>query len=408
MPSDPPTSVYRPETAPETAGLPAPDAHERALSERLSAVIRDEIARAGGTLPFARFMELALYAPGLGYYSAGRRKFGAAGDFVTAPEMGNLLARCLARNVAPVLQELADGDLLEAGAGSGALAADLLLALAELEQLPHRYLILEVSAELRARQRATINQCAAHLAGRVHWLDDLPPAFRGVVLGNELLDAMPVERFRVVDGALRELCVAWERDRFVWREAPPSAEWESIVTRRIAPLALPDGYCSEIGLAAEGWVRTVAERLAAGVLLLIDYGFPRHEFYHPQRAHGTLMCHYRQRAHSDPLILAGLQDITAHVDFTAIAEAAHGAGLDILGYTSQGQFLVASGIAELASGIAELANGIDPKTRLTLTQEIKKLTLPHEMGELFKVFAAGRGVDCVLPGFALNDRRGRL
>jgi SAM-dependent MidA family methyltransferase len=401
MPSDPPASVYQPANAPVTAGLPAPDEHERALSERLSAVIRDEIARAGGTLPFVRFMELALYAPGLGYYSAGRQKFGATGDFVTAPEMGNLLARCLARNVAPILRELADGDLLEAGAGSGALAADLLLALAELGQLPRRYFILEVSAELRARQRATLAQRAAHLAGRVHWLDDLPPTFRGVVLGNELLDAMPVQRFRVANGALRELHVAWEQDRFAWREAPPSAELESTVGPRIAPLALADGYNSEIGLAAEGWVRTVAERLAAGVVLLVDYGFPRHEFYHAQRTHGTLMCHYRQRAHSDPLILVGLQDITAHIDFTAVAEAAHATGLDILGYTSQGQFLV-------ASGITDLANAADPKTHLTLTQEIKKLTLPHEMGELFKVIAAGRGVDCVLPGFALNDRRGRL
>lgn len=401
MPSDPPASVYRPATTLETAGLPAPDAHERALSERLSAVIRDEIARAGGALPFARFMELALYAPGLGYYSAGRRKFGAAGDFVTAPEMGNLLARCLARNIAPVLRELPNSDLLEAGAGSGALAADLLLALEERKQLPRRYFILEVSAELRARQRATLAQRAAHLAGRVQWLDDLPPTFRGVVLGNELLDAMPVQRFRVANGAPRELHVAWEQDRFAWREAPPGAELESIVAPRIAPLALADGYSSEAGLTAEGWVRTMAERLAAGVLLLLDYGFPRHEFYHAQRVHGTLMCHYRQRAHADPLILVGLQDITAHIDFTAVAEAAHGAGLDILGYTGQGQFLV-------ASGIAELANLPDPRTRLTLTQEIKKLTLPHEMGELFKVFAAGRGVDCVLPGFALNDRRGRL
>jgi len=401
MPSDPPASVYRPATAPGTANLPVPDEHERALGERLSAVIRDEIARAGGTLPFARFMEIALYAPGLGYYSGGREKFGAAGDFVTAPEMGKLLARCLARNIAPVLRELANSDVLEAGAGSGALAADLLLALEECKQLPSRYLILEVSAELRARQHAELAQRAAHLAERVRWLDDLPPTFRGVVLGNELLDAMPVQRFRVTNGTLRELHVAWEQDRFAWREAPPSTELARVGAGRIAPLALADGYSSEIGLAAEGWVRTVAERLTAGILLLIDYGFPRHEFYHVQRAQGTLMCHYRQRAHTDPLILVGLQDITAHIDFTAIAEAADGAGLDILGYTSQGQFL-------LASGIADLANIPDEKMWLTLAQEIKKLTLPHEMGELFKVIAAGRGVDCTLPGFALNDRRGRL
>jgi len=401
MPSDPPALPHRPPIIPESAGLPAPSAPERALSERLGAVIRDEMARADGALPFARFMELALYAPGLGYYSAGQHKFGAGGDFVTAPELGNLFARCLARNIAPVLQELPDADVLEAGAGSGALAADVLLELEQLGQLPRRYFILEVSAELRARQRARIGQRAGHLAERVQWLNDLPQTIHGVVLGNELLDAMPAQRFQIKNGAPRELHVAWEQDRFVWCDAPADAELTRVAAQRFAPLALPDGYTSEINLTAEGWVRTVAERLAAGVLLLVDYGFPRHEFYHVQRAAGSLMCHYRQRAHDDPLILVGLQDITAHIDFTAIAEAAHDTGLDILGYTSQGQFL-------LASGITEFANASDPKAQLTLAQEIKKLTLPHEMGELFKVIAAGRGVECVLPGFALNDRRGRL
>jgi SAM-dependent MidA family methyltransferase len=401
MPSDPPRSPPRPAIVAEAADLPAPSEQERALSERLGGVIRGEMARAGGALPFARFMELALYAPGLGYYSSGRQKFGAGGDFVTAPELGNLFARCLARNIAPVLQELPEGDVLEAGAGSGVLAAELLLELEQLGRLPRRYFILEVSAELRARQRARFGQRASHLAARVQWLDDLPQTFCGVVLGNELLDAMPVQRFQIKNGAAREWQVAWEQDRFVWRDAPPSPELTRVAAQRLASLALPEGYNSEVNLAAEGWVRTVAERLAAGVLLLVDYGFPRHEFYHAQRALGTLMCHYRQRAHGDPLILVGLQDITAHIDFTAIAEAAHAAGLDILGYTSQGQFL-------LASGITAFANSSDPKARLTLAQEIKKLTLPHEMGELIKVIAAGRGLDCALPGFTLNDRRGRL
>lgn len=396
MPNDPPSSSPRP--TPEPAGLPALNEHDRALNERLNAVIRDAADRAGGTLTFTRFMELALYAPGLGYYSAGRQKFGAAGDFVTAPELGSLFAHGLARNVAPVLQALPDGDLLEAGAGSGALAAALLLELERLGCLPRRYFILEVSGELRARQRACLAERAGHLLERVQWLDDLPPMFRGVALGNELLDAMPVQRFQIENGAPHEVCVAWDQDRFTWRLGPRLA---GDAGQRLAALELPDGYTSEINLAAEGWVRTFAERLEAGVLFIFDYGFPRHEFYHPQRAQGTLMCHYRQRAHDDPLILAGVQDITAHIDFTAIAEAAHAGGLDILGYTGQGQFL-------LASGIAETATHSDPKTQLTLAQEIKKLTLPHEMGELIKVLAAGRGVGCDLPGFALNDRRGRL
>ncbi len=401
MPSDPPRSPPRPALVAEAADLPAPSAQERALSERLGAAIRDEMARAGGALTFARFMELALYALGLGYYSAGRQKFGAGGDFVTAPELGNLFARCLARNIAPVLQALPGGDVLEAGAGSGALAAELLLELEKLGCLPRRYFILEISTELRARQRACLGEHAGHLLERVQWLEDLPRTFRGVVLGNELLDAMPVQRFQIKNGALREWRVAWEQDRFVWRDTPPSPELARVAAQRLAPLALPEGYTSEINLAAEGWVRTAAERLEAGVLLLIDYGFPRHEFYHAQRAQGTLMCHYRQRAHDDPLILVGLQDITTHIDFTAVAETAHASGLDILGYTGQGQFL-------LASGITEFANSSDPKAQLTLAQEIKKLTLPHEMGELIKVIAAGRSVDCALPGFALNDRRGRL
>jgi len=398
MPSDPPRPVPRPVTAHESVGLPAPSEHERALSEQLCAAIRDEIVRAGGALSFARFMELALYAPGLGYYSTGRQKFGEGGDFVTAPELGELFARCLARNLAPVLQALPGGDVLEAGAGSGALAAGLLLELERLGCLPQRYLILELSSELRARQHACLAERAGHLLDRVQWLDDLPQTIHGIVVGNELLDAMPAQRFQIHNGKAREWCVAWDGDRFAWRLGDELAGDTAV---RLAALDLPDGYTSEINLAAEGWVRTAAERLEAGVLLLIDYGFPRHEFYHAQRAQGTLMCHYRQRAHDDPLILVGLQDITAHVDFTAIAEAAHAAGLDILGYTGQGQFL-------LASGIAEFAGHSDTKTQLRLAQEIKKLTLPHEMGELIKVMAAGRGVDCALPGFALNDRRGRL
>ncbi len=381
--------------------LPPPSTEEQARSTALTDDIRAEINRCGGAIDFSRFMELALYAPGRGYYSGGQQKFGAAGDFITAPELGSLFARCLAQSCRQALAAVGGGDILEAGAGTGALAADLLLALETLDSMPRRYLILELSAELRARQAETLKQKAPHLLGRVHWLDALPDKdFRGVVLGNELLDAMPVERFRVTATGLQQMQVGWDNGQFGWRERPADAA----IQQRTGPLGLPAGYASEINFRAEAWVRSVAERLAAGVLLLIDYGFPRAEFYHPQRATGTLMCHYRHRAHADPLIFPGLQDITAHVDFTAIAEAGHAAGLDLLGYASQAAFLLDSGLEKIVA----TSNPDDARAHLALTQQIKKLTLPHEMGELYKVIALGRGLPGPLAGFGLQDRRARL
>ncbi len=380
--------------------LPAPDADERAASAQLVASIRAEIERAGGAIDFAHFMELALYAPCLGYYSGGKPKFGASGDFVTAPELSPLFAHCLARQCREVFAPLAGADILEAGAGSGALAAELLLELERLGTLPARYCILELSAALRARQAATLRRKAPHLAARVTWLDALPRSFRGVVLGNEVLDAMPVTRFHVGAQGVAELCVAWADARFVWRERPAGAE----VCARVAALGVPVDYISEIGLQAEAWVRSVADVLTQGLVLLIDYGFPRAEFYHPERGRGTLMCHYRHRAHADPLILAGLQDITAHVDFTAIAEAGHAAGLTLLGYASQAAFLLSLGLTDMAAA----SDPEDLRAHLALAQQIRVLTLPQEMGELYKVIALGRGIDAPLTGFALQDRRGRL
>ena len=380
--------------------LPAPTAEEQALSDQLQHRIRDEIVAAGGAISFARYMELALYAPALGYYTAGKHKFGADGDFTTAPELGSLFARCLARQCQPILAELGGADILEAGAGSGALVADLLLELETYDVLPERYLILELSTELRARQAETLRARAPQHLERVHWIDRLPGTVRGIVLANELLDALPMERLKVTETGVHRLDVVWENDCFAWRENPADAP----IRDRIEPLALPSGYLSEINLQAEAWVRSVADVLQQGVMLLVDYGFPRAEFYHPQRMGGTLMCHYRHRAHDDPLMLIGLQDITAHVDFTAIAEAGIGAGLALAGYTSQAAFLMACGLDKLAASS-------DPdavRTHLALTQEIKKLTLPHEMGELYKVIALGRGVQEPLMGFALHDRRGRL
>jgi SAM-dependent MidA family methyltransferase len=384
--------------------LPAPSAEQLAVSEPLARHIRAQIDAAGGAIAFSQFMELALYTPGLGYYSSGQRKFGAAGDFVTAPELGDVFARCLARQCHQLLVGLGQVDILEAGAGSGALAADLLRELERLGAAPARYLILELSAELRARQQATLQARAPVLAGRVHWIDRLPTAgFRGIVLANELLDAMPAERFRVTATGVVRAGVGYDSAGFVWRDIPAPA----YLVERVQALGLPAGYCSEINFAAEAWVRSLGERLGQGALLLVDYGFPRREFYHPQRSDGTLMCHYRQRAHADPLILVGLQDITAHIDFTAIADAGAAAGLDVLGYTSQAAFLAACGLEEIVAQ----SDPQDARAHLAVTAQIKRLTLPSEMGELFKVIALGRGIsgiDGPLRGFRLQDRRGRL
>jgi SAM-dependent MidA family methyltransferase len=379
-------------------GWPLPRSADLARSRELRALLRQEMDAGGGSIPFSRFMELALYAPALGYYSAAQPKFGEAGDFVTAPELSPLFGQCVANQIAQVLEQVEDGDILEAGAGSGLLAAELLLSLAARGRLPRRYLILELSASLRALQQRTLEQHAPDLLARVQWLDTLPSAFRGVVLGNEVLDAMPVTRFRVNGSGVYEQHVRYAGEEFSFCERPAG----SGVTERVAALGLPSDYVSELGLQADAWLRSIATRLEAGVVLLLDYGFPRAELYHAQRRQGTLMCHYRHRSHGNPLILVGLQDITAHVDFTAIAEAGRDTGLKLFGYTSQAAFLIGCGLTELA------IESMDLRPQLEQAQAMNKLTAPHEMGELFKVIALGRGVRAPLRGFVVQDRRSRL
>ncbi len=390
-------------------GLPAATADELAHSKKLEALIRAEIAAANGLITFARFMELALYAPGLGYYAAGARKFGAAGDFVTAPEISPLFSHCLAQQCQQILQGLNGGNLLEFGAGTGAMARDILLELERLESLPERYLILELSADLRQRQQETLRRHVPHLFERIEWLDQLPaPGFIGVVLANEVVDAMPVHLIRFEEKGVREGFVAWQEGRFVWCDRPLSTPE---LQQRITPLqqtldneTFCPGYTTEINLAQQGWIKSLAGFMEQGVALIIDYGFPRHEYYHAERTGGTLMCHYRHRAHGDPLILVGLQDITAHVDFTALAEAALKSGLGVLGYTAQAQFLIASGLGQRLASVDQN----DTRHYLEITQQVKKLTLPNEMGELFKVLALGKGYDGLLEGFMLQDRRHAL
>ncbi len=395
----------------DPAALPPPAPEAQAFVAPLLAQIRQAIASAGGGIPFAEYMEMALYAPGLGYYSAGLRKFGAGGDFVTAPELSPLFGRCLARQCHQILAALDSGQILEAGAGSGRMAAELLAELERLHTLPERYLILEVSAHLRQVQAETLGRRVPHLLPRVQWLDRLPPAgFRGVVLANEVLDAMPVHRVGL--GARSREDLEWyvgdEDGRFAWRAGPVSAPPVTAAIARIredAGPALGPGYVTEVGLAASAWVRSLGTMLAGGALLVIDYGFPRREFYHPQRSGGTLMCHYRHRAHDDPLILTGLQDITAHVDFTSLAEAAAESGLRVAGYTSQADFLLA---LDLLAMLESARRDAGEAGRLDLANQVKRLTLPSEMGEVFKVLALTRGIDRPLAGFSGRDRRAGL
>ena len=375
------------------ADLPQASPDALAASAALHDIIAAEIAARGGWISFARYMELALYAPGLGYYSGGSRKFGSEGDFLTAPELTPLYGQALARQVAQVLAASAP-QVIEAGAGSGRLAADLLLALDALGCAPEHYRILELSGELRARQQATLHERAPRLADRIEWLDELPERFSGCLVGNEVLDAMPTHALRWDDGSdVQEGGVGLEDGRLVPAERP--ATGALLAAAQAMPVARP--HRGELGLAARAWVAELARRLECGAMLLIDYGLPRHELYHPQRDGGTVRCHYRHRVHDDPLWLPGLSDITAHVDFTAVAEAGFDAGLDVLGYTSQAVFLLNCGIGALPgqeSGAAELqARGA-----------VNVLISPNEMGELFKVIALGRGLSGPLLGFARGDR----
>lgn len=380
-------------------------------------MLADELSAAGGRIPFDRYMELALYEPALGYYSGGSHKLGAAGDFVTAPEISSLFGACLAQSIEPVLTELAEVasgpvELLEFGAGSGALATDVLTRLAELERLPDRYNILELSADLRQRQQARIADLPIELRRRVHWLDRLPePGWRGVVLANELLDALPVQRFRIGDqGGVEEQYVV-ERDGELAAQwaVPTGPGLEQAITRlQLQPPEgvgpLPVGYESEINLRLAPWFRSLGESLAQGGVLLIDYGYIRAEYYLAERNRGTLICHFRHRAHSDPFALPGLQDITANVDFTAVADAANAAGFETVGFSTQAHFLIGSGLETLLA----TSDPDDQVAHLKRMQGVKTLTLPSEMGERFKVIALRKGLRSRPLGFDVRDLSDRL
>jgi len=373
--------------------LPPPDPDAAAHSHKVAEHIAGVIAEEDDWIPFPRYLELALYAPGLGYYAAGARKFGAEGDFVTAPEISPMFAKCLALQARQVLEKTG-GDILELGPGSGALAVDLYGELKAHGATPTRYYLLEVSPDLRERQRRRIAERFPGDFERFVWLDRLPEKLRGVVIANEVLDVVPFALVHRTGGEILERGVIVSEAGLAWDDQPiPDGE-----LKRRAAAAFPPGgydYLSEVGLAAEGLVRTIASTLEAGVALFIDYGFPQREFYHPQRSMGTLRCHYRHRFHGDPFFMPGLQDITAHVDFSAMARAAEQGEAEVLGFTTQAYFLISCGLAVL---VAE----VDPNmtlSRLQATSAVHRLISPAEMGELFKVLAIGRGIDEPLLGF---------
>ncbi len=388
---------------PGASDLPAPSAAALAHSERVRLAVLDRIAADGGFLSFADYMALVLYAPGLGYYSAGARKFGADGDFITAPELGPLFAQCLARLVGAALAELGGGVLLEVGGGSGALAADLLAALRD--RPPEHYFLLEVSADLRERQAATLANRVPDLAGRVSWLDGLPESpVRGVVLANEVLDALPVERFRLRDGAVLQLGVTASGDGLRWSErvAPEPLRAAVVALQSRLESPLPDGYTAEICLQAGGWLQSLLGAVHSGLVLFIDYGGTRREIYHPERSMGTLACHYRHRMHTDPFLHPGLQDLTAWVDFSAVADVAVRSGMDVAAYGTQAHALLATGVLEeFASAVPA---GVDQWRE---RQALQRLLMPGEMGERFKMLALTRNYT---PGFplTLRDLQSRL
>jgi SAM-dependent MidA family methyltransferase len=382
-----------------------PDPAAALVSERLGELIRQEAHARGGLLPFDRFMELALYAPGLGYYVAGARKLGREGDFVTAPEISPLFGRCLAEQCREVLQQMDEGAVLELGAGSGALALEVLQGLGALGALPARYLILEVSPDLRDRQRRLLADRLPGLSGRVQWLERLPEGFEGVVLANEVVDAMPVHRFRIdADGAPQEIFV----------RAPPEG-WKEVAGPVVSPglaeavrglqadgFALDPGYSSEVNLRMAPWLRALAAHMERGLALVVDYGYPRHEYYQPSRRTGTLMCYHRHEACEDPFRRIGLQDITAHVDFSALAAGGQAAGFTIEGFTTQAHFLLGCGVDRLLAEAAGAADSVD------LLPAAKQLLLPGGMGERFRVLGLGKKVNGPWCGFSVRDLRDRL
>lgn len=385
--------------------LPKPSKAALQHSQTVRKTIQNEIKAAGGWISFTNYMQLALFAPCLGYYSSGSSKFGSAGDFVTAPEISSLFGRTLAHQTIQILKQIKQADILEFGAGSGKLALDLLIELEKMGCLPRSYFILEVSAELRQRQQVLFKNNAPHLIPLLHWLDQLPTNFSGLILANEVLDAMPVHLVVWRNNQLLERGVTYKNEAFIWKDRPlhNGALFEA-AARLSTQLNMSNdqnySYISEINLAIPSFISSIANILQHGLILLIDYGFGSKEYYHPQRNRGTLMCHYRHHSHDDPFYLPGLQDITSHVDFSAAMGAAKNTGLELMGYTTQAHFLINCGITEI---LAQTPADHTEKF-LPLSNQLQKLVSPAEMGELFKVIAFSKNIGQPLVGFTSGDK----
>ena len=383
--------------------LPEPNEAASKHSQALQNTIRAEISVAAGWISFARYMELVLYAPGTGYYSNNIPKFGSTGDFVTAPEISSLFGRTIAQQVLQVFQYMDKGgnNILEFGAGTGKLALDLLLELERLGELPERYFILEVSAGLRRRQQELFARYLPHLISRIEWLEYLPTTFEGLMIANEVLDAMPIHLVMWHDKTLFERGVTWSNGGFQWSDRLLVAGELFNTARKVGcQINASNDYISEINLAANAFIKSLADILQRGAVLLIDYGFGHKEYYHPQRDKGTLVCHYRHYVHDDPFYLPGLQDITSHINFSAITEVTKGGQLELLGYTTLANFLINCGITKILEQ-TPVENSID---YLPLAGQLQRLVSPAEMGDLFKVIAFGRGIPQPMIGFITGDK----
>lgn len=401
-------------THPDTVNsLPLPEKDAAEHSDKVKQCLLDKIV-SNGSLSFTEYMAAVLYEPGLGYYSAGSTKLGAEGDFITAPEISPLFSQSIAQAILPALAEIENCSILEVGAGSGKMAAAILAHLDNINNLPTHYYILELSADLRLRQQQFINETIPALAEKIVWLDSIPENLNAVVIANELLDAMPVVRFRKesqgigiehvieADGEFQLRYIQDTSDTMNLRASKRVDEIENEVNK------LEVGYVSEINFNAEDWLASMADKLNKGVILLIDYGYPQHEYYHPERNEGTLNCFYRHRHHSNPFLYPGLQDLTAHIDFTAIADSGINNNLGLLGYTTQSHFLFGAGIAQLAEARTKCFDDDNIIAQIELANEVKKLTMPYEMGEVVKAIGFSKNCNVTLEAFQFKDMRDHL
>lgn len=372
-------------------------------SRSLISSIQQIIAQNGGRISFATFMHMALYHPNWGYYTSDALEIGEHGDFTTAPEISSLFTQCLARQIQEVMQHLGPCDLLELGAGSGRLAKDLLCALEQAQQLPEHYYIYEISPALRKKQQKLLQKHCSSLFSRIVWVDEIPKDLVGVIIANEVLDALPVQRFQSTETGVEELCVAWKNDELVEiSSSPMTPELQAEAQKIVELYHLSPNYKSELCLALSPFIQTLSSSLTRGVILFADYGYGQSEYYHPQRVNGTLTCFYQHQSHTNPFFRPGMQDITAHVDFTRVIEVAAEQHCQLLGFTTQAGFLMACGLLDLAAA-AEMH--LTPAQQVNLHRAIKVLTLPTEMGEVIKIMGLGKNWDIPLLGFRLQDRR---